>query len=43
MPTGCTEQGEITNIIKTEPVIELEKLPVHGSQFTGRTAVEPVM
>ena len=42
MPTGCTEQGEITNVLKTGPVIELEKLPVHGSRFTSRTAVEPV-
>ena len=42
MPTRCTEQGEITNVLKTEPMIELEKLPVHGSRFTSRTAVEPV-
>ena len=42
MPTGCTEQGEITNVLKTGPVIELEKLLVYGSRFTGRTKVEPV-
>ena len=36
MPTGCTEQGEITNVLKTGSVIELEKLPVHGSLVEPR-------
>ena len=47
MPTkeARTHEHKVeSNVFRTRPVIELEKLPVHGSLVTdGQTAVESVM